>query len=62
MRASRWAVRNPTRRSESEGRLGLTQVGSVPSGAAHHRPVPSALSVGRSMSVHAGTRKMVNYA
>ena len=50
------------RRSESEGRLGLTQVGSVPSGAAHHRPVPSASSVGRSKSVHAGTRKMVNYA
>ena len=52
------------RRSESEGRPGLTQVGSLRSSerGAHHRPVPSALSVGRSRSVHAGTRKMVNYA
>jgi hypothetical protein len=38
------------RRSESEGRLGLTQVGSfsLSGGEAHHRPVPSASSVGRS--------------
>ena len=30
MRASRWAVRNPTRRSESEGRLGYGP-GGMPS-------------------------------
>ena len=31
-------------------------------GRAHCRPVPSALPAGRRKSVHAGTRKMVNYA
>ena len=37
------------RRSESEGRPGLTQVGSFCfAQEAHHRPVPSASSVGRS--------------
>lgn len=29
---------------------------------AHYRPVPSTSLVGRSKSVHVGTRKMVNYA
>ena len=61
-------VRNLARRNESEGQpSGRPQVGSpsliwhVPRGA-HYRPVPTTLLVGRSKSVHVGTRKMVNYA
>ena len=56
-------------RSESEDLLGMVQVGSAFvdrsfsfERVAHHRPAPSALSVGRSRSAYAGTRKMVNYA
>jgi hypothetical protein len=51
---------------------GAAEVGSrPPAGWAHHRPArtprPSSLgrgipTVGRSKSVHVGTRKMVNYA
>lgn len=60
------------RRSESEGPSKRPRwdpflspppfTGGWGKGMAHHRPVPSASSVGRSKSVHAGTRKMVNYA
>ena len=32
------------------------------SGGLHRRPVPGATSPGRRVSIHVGTRKMVNYA
>ena len=63
MRASHWAYTNPKGAVKARAAQ-ATQVGSLglfwP--GAHHRPVPSASAVGRSKSVHAGTRKMVNYA
>ena len=42
--------------------LRLAQVGFLPSGGTHYRPVSSSTQVRRSKSVHVGTRKMVNYA
>ena len=63
MRASHWAGMKPKGAVKARAAQ-ATQVGSLPpsGGGAHHRPVPSASAVGRSRSVHAGTRKMVNYA
>lgn len=50
-------------RNESKGRPSVDRVGiPSPRGRAHQRPVLSGSPVGRSVSVHVGTRKMVNYA
>lgn len=49
-------------RNESKGVLNARRVGIPAQSGAHRRPVPSGSPVGRSVSAHVGTRKMVNYA
>ena len=40
----------------------LAEVGSSPSGGVHYRPIMIPRVKDLSMSIHVGTRKMVNYA
>ncbi|PZO93532.1 MAG: hypothetical protein DI617_08570 [Streptococcus pyogenes] len=63
MCASQWVSNKP--RGAMKAKAGPLRLSWDPSAferRAHQRPVLSDLSVGRSMSIHVGTRKMVNYA
>ena len=42
--------------------LARAEVGSLPPGGVHHRPIMIPRVKDLSMSIHVGTRKMVNYA
>ena len=57
-----WGFTKPKGAMKVKACLRRAEVGSLPPGRAHYRPVSSATSVRRSESVHVGTRKMVNYA
>ena len=55
-------VTETQRRNESKGCLAAEVRSLLHASEAHHRPTCSTLRRGLSKSVHAGTRKMVNYA
>jgi hypothetical protein len=62
MCASQWVLNRPMGAMKAKVGFTSSESGSLSSEGAHRRPVLSDSSVGRSVSVHVGTRKMVNYA
>lgn len=64
MCASQWVLNRPMGAMKAKDRRVRSEWGSpaFKMAGAHPRPVLSGSPVGRSLSVHVGTRKMVNYA
>ena len=60
MRVLRWQTFG--RAMKVKGTLGCLRWDPSPRGWGHHRPIRILLVKDLSMSIHVGTRKMVNYA